>query len=165
MGNREDLVRQRLAKEVEIAATKERELREQQARKKAELEIEVPQLIQAVRAESKRVIELVDQSADWSRGKLSTWAVSAEKPVRLWQRGRSKVRTVEFAYLVISERIVVRSDSTLYFENSRQQWEPLMDHVGDQRVSQSSRVGELMTYKDRAVEALKQLRSYTHVSQ
>lgn len=157
MGNREDLVRQRLAREAQLAAEKEKELQARQSQDVKALEIKVRRLVENIRIESERVIKLADQSADWSLGRLATWVVDVKVTARYWRRPRIKKQTVELAFLKVSQSIVIRSDNTLYYDNGRWGMTPLMTYVGEQRIQRPCDVGVLLTFKERAVTVLEQL--------
>jgi hypothetical protein len=122
MGEREELVRQRLANEERRKQEKAALMAQTEAAKMTQLNQEYDELIATFDAEGKLIAEQFED-ADWSRAVLKTFVFTKK---HWW----SRKRTVEYACLKFATHLGgysgwLRSDNWLYLGNNKGQlWRP-----------------------------------------
>lgn len=163
MGDKEELVRQRRARERNEKMHAHQAREEELEKERKQWVLQLKHRITKIRKESERVALLFER-ADWEYAELRTWRIQEVTHTRLLKRKRVRISQVTLATLTIvswhnGDTILLRSDGVLYFEPLRRGvTERLIFHVGATKDMDSYTIGEASIYvqeADRILRALK----------
>ena len=149
MGEREELVLARLAKEAEQRRKAQQECDATLAQELINLRENLDRLTATIHAACERVVQQYENTS-WSAAQIKMWPIEVTMPQRIWRRTRVVTTNVSMAYFDIVDYdrpsrigITLRSDNEFFVFDRKQTYTPLAKHIGATRNRSNDTIAEV----------------------